>query len=269
MARTDSDINARGEDIDIDVDQDIDETTTAADRGGVAAGDDINRSPVNTGNFSGVQSAGEVDADHAVFGNGNTVLNDSTVGAFALRGDATNVDARGGNALLGQGTINDIDNSGQGQVALGNNNRLTGDVDVDVDDVDGNLNLAIGDDNQQRADQDNSTTVEDSFNTDNSVEDSFNTKFEDSFNTETTVEDSFNTDERFTLEDNDDYSQHNSGNSSVEESYEEDLHYEDNEDDPESTATTLLLRSLVAHSDIPPQPLRLRVTFAAGGRQTP
>jgi hypothetical protein len=235
MALTDSDINARGEDIDIDVDQDVDQDITSADRGGIATGGDVSHSQQNSGSIVGVQAGGDVDADHAVFGNGNVVFNESSVGAFALGGDATNVDTDGGNALLGRGTINDIDNSGGGQVALGNGNRLSGDVDVDVDDVEGNLNLAIGDDNHQQALQDNSTTVSDSFNTDNSVDDSFNTDFEDSFNTETTVADSFNTDERFHVEDNDDYSQHDSGNSTYEETYESNLDYEDNDVERYST----------------------------------
>src|SRR5215207_1060426 len=92
-----------------DVDIDIEEDEVRADRGAVAVGDDVDESSINTGRFEGIQNSGDgdVDADGAVFGDGNITLNDSDVGAMSFgRGDATNVDAE--NANLGDGTINDI-----------------------------------------------------------------------------------------------------------------------------------------------------------------
>ncbi|MPY94390.1 MAG: hypothetical protein GEV08_15410 [Acidimicrobiia bacterium] len=191
-----------------DVDIDIDEENVRADRGAVAVGDDLEDSSVNTGRFEGIQNSGngDVDAEEAVIGDGNITLNDSEVGALAFgRGDATNVDAE--NANLGDGTINDInaDNanvgdgtlldvntSGDGQTVVGSGNELVGDVDVDVDDVEGNANVAIGDDNEQVAVQDNDFSLDQSvtdnsvevLEIDNSVEDSGNLAVEDSFNLE-------------------------------------------------------------------------------------
>ena len=211
-----------------DVDIDIEEDEVRADRGAVAVGDDVDESSINTGRFEGIQNSGDgdVDADGAVFGNGNITLNDSEVGAMSFgRGDATNVDAE--NANLGDGTINDInadnanvgrgtlidvDSQGDGQTVVGSGNELTGDVDVDLEDVEGNANLAIGDGNEQVAVQDNDFTLDQSFEDnsvevteiDNSIDDSFNTEFEDSFNTEQTltsvVEDNdvFEDNDRFT-----------------------------------------------------------------------
>ena len=77
----------------------------------------------------------------------------------------------------------DIDDS---NVAFGGGDA--GDTDVDIDDVDGPVQVATGDDNTQTALNDESFNAEDSFNTDNSVE------VEDSFNVEDNLvaEDSFN-----------------------------------------------------------------------------
>jgi hypothetical protein len=189
-----------------DVDIDVESEEVRADRGAVAVGDDVDDSSINTGRFEGIQNSGngDVDADRAVFGDGNITLHDSEVGAMSFgRGDATNVDAE--NANLGDGTINDInaenanvgngtliaaENDGDGQLVVGSGNELTGDVDVDIDDVEGNANLAIGDGNEQAAVQDNDflldQSVEDNsvevLEVDNSVKDSFNTELDDSFN---------------------------------------------------------------------------------------
>lgn len=194
---------------DVDIDIDTREQNTIADRGSVAAGDDIDDSAINTGRFAGIQNAGQgyVDAEGAVIGDDNITFQDSNVGAAAFGGDATNVQAAG-NANLGSGTINDLDagenlNFGSGtltdvdagyadQVIVGDENRVTGDVDVDVDDVSGNANLAIGDNNQQLATQDNDTIIDQSVTdnsqtstfVDHSVTDSFNQQFDDSFNTQ-------------------------------------------------------------------------------------
>ena len=190
-----------------DVDIDIEEETVRADRGAVAVGEDLDDSSVNTGVFRGIQNSGhgDVDADRAVFGDGNITLHNSDVGAMSFgRGDAVNVNAE--NANLGDGTINDInarnanvgngtlidvDSRGGGQTVVGSGNELVGDVDVDLDDVEGNANLAIGDHNEQAAVQDNDFVLDQSVTdnsvdvtqVDNSVHDSFNTEVEDSFNT--------------------------------------------------------------------------------------
>lgn len=202
-----------------DVEVDVDETTTTAVGGGVAAGDDIDDSSVNTGHFSGIQNSGHgfVDAEDAVIGDGNTVIEGSSVGAFAQGGgDATNVAA--GLANLGSGDLTNVVSHGSGQTVVGNFNETLGDVDVDLDDVSGNANLAIGDGNQQLANQANTTVVDQSFNDnsvntyveDNSVEDSFNTvgSFNEDNDVELTtvvdqsIEDSFNPEDSFDVEDN-------------------------------------------------------------------
>jgi hypothetical protein len=81
----------------------------------------------------GVMAGDDADVDGLIVGDDNVQVDDVNAGAFALGGDATN-------------------------------------ADVDVDDVDGNLNLAIGEDINQLAEQDNSTDFDfdRSFNTDNS-----------------------------------------------------------------------------------------------------
>jgi hypothetical protein len=197
-----TDLSAEG-----DIELDIDEDLTRADRGAVAVGEDVRDSAINTGRFEGIQNAGDgdVDADRAVIGDGNITFHDSDVGAASFgRGDATNVAAE--NANLGDGTINDInadnanvgggtlidvESSGGGQTVVGSGNELVGDVDFEADDVDGNLNFALGDDNQQLASQDNDSFVDQSTtdnsveltSVDNSIDDSFNTQFDESFNT--------------------------------------------------------------------------------------
>ncbi len=207
-------------------DIDIDEDTVEADRGAVAVGDDIDESAVNTGRFSGIQNAdGDVDADGATIGDGNITLTGSDVGAMSFgRGDATNVEAdnanlgRGDlndidaeNANVGRGTLIDVDSQGDGQTIVGSGNEVTGDVDVDMDDVSGNANLAIGDHNEQTAVQDNDTSIDQSYTDnsthsyveDNSVSDSFNTEYHDSFNTETELTSTYEDNDVF--EDNDSY----------------------------------------------------------------
>lgn len=224
--RTINNITANGHDIDIDIDQDIKNNTVNADHGAVAAGGSIKDSAVNTGKFEGVQSAGDVDADHAVVGDGNTVLNESEVGAFSGKGDATN--AEGKNVNVG-GHQNVVDNDGDGQVAIGDRNDLRGDVDIDVDDVKGNANIAVGDHNDESAKQDNSETTTGSHNTDNSTNDSANTKVDDSFNEEIDIKDTANTTTQSTVTDNDDASQHGSNNSHAATTTTEDLHLTDND----------------------------------------
>lgn len=182
---------------DVDLDQMIHSDTLVAGAGGIVAGGDISDSALNTGRNSGIMSGDDVDLEDSVVGNGNTQINDSDVGAFSGRGDATNV--QGENVNMGRGDLIDVDtDGGDAQLVNGNNNTTAGDIDFDGGD--GPTNFALGDGNHQSALQDNSTTVEDSFNTDNSIDDSFNSRFDDSFNsetidtdvTETHFDDSFN-----------------------------------------------------------------------------
>ena len=195
--------------VDRDTEIDIETETVEADRGAVAVGDDLEDSAVNTGRFEGIQNGGhgDVDASFATIGDGNVTLTGSEVGAMSFgRGDATNVVADGNvnmgsgtlndiaaeNVNLGSGKLTDVDSFGGGQTVVGNGNEVTGDVSVDMDDVEGNANLAIGDGNDQAAVQDNDFSLDasytdnsvTSYSEDNSVEDSFNTEVEDSFNTE-------------------------------------------------------------------------------------
>ncbi|MFN0089571.1 MAG: hypothetical protein ACKVWR_04765 [Acidimicrobiales bacterium] len=150
---------------DIRIDIDTDEVL-AADRG-VAAGDDIEDSAVNTGNFAGIQNAsGHVDARDAIIGDDNVRLNADGSGAVALGGNATNVDAF--NANLGSGDLTNVETHGRGQTVVGDGNETTGDVDVRAHDVSGNFNLAVGDKNLQSADQHN-TDIFDASVEDNSV----------------------------------------------------------------------------------------------------
>ena len=224
---------------DVDFDQDIDTDTVTATAGGVAINGNVEDSALNTGRNSGIMAGDDVDLDDSVVGNGNTQFNDSTVGAFSGRGNATNV--TGENVNMGSGDLIDVDAQGDAQVANGNGNRFQGDVDVDLDEVDGPINLAFGDRNSQNALEDNSTTIEDSFNTDNSTNDSFNERFEDSFNTSvedndtslTEVRDSFNAE----IEDNDtsnwDWDQRSESHQSIEDndSFEQHVELQDSDDD--------------------------------------
>ncbi len=190
---------------DVEFDQTIDSDEVIAASGGIAVNGSVDGSVFNTGRNSGIMAGDDVDLDHSTVGNGNTQISDSTVGAFSGRGDATNI--QGENVNMGSGDLLDIDtDGGDAQVVNGNGNQTFGDIDVDADGA-APSNFVFGNGNDANALQDNSTTIEDSFNTDNSVEDSFNTSIEDSGNffsqdndtTELSVDDSFNTE----VEDND------------------------------------------------------------------
>jgi hypothetical protein len=231
---------------DLHYNQDINDVR--ASQGSVAAGQDIHDTAINTGWFKGVQAgSGPVYADHAVIGDGNTSVQDSTIGAIATNGSsATNVpgnavfgsgslnDIHGdgqvaqghssivdldnhgnGNLNYGSGTLNDVDTHGNGPVAvdhssanqvtagdhgqavLGNFNKLTGDVSVDLHGTTGNANLAIGDGNHQNAEQVDASrhftdySVRDSYNTHTETDDHSNHSVNDSYNHKT-IEDSFN-----------------------------------------------------------------------------
>jgi hypothetical protein len=116
--------------------EDNDETTSRtniAEDGGIVVDGDVSGSAVNSGVVQGILAGDDVDAKGVTVGDDNVQVDDVNAGAFALGGDATN-------------------------------------ADVDVDDVDGNLNLGLGEDINQLAEQDNSTgfDFDRSFNTDNS-----------------------------------------------------------------------------------------------------
>ena len=170
-------------DDDIWFDQDIDTDTTIASDGAIAVDGDVEDSAFNTGYNSGVIAGDDCRLDDSIVGNGNRQINDSTVGAYAEHGDAQNIEAYG-NVNTGSGDLIDVDAHGDAQVVTGNGNESPVTSSSNLHEVDGPVNLAVGDGNHQKALEDNSVTnYEDSYNTDNSVEDTFNTQFEDSFNT--------------------------------------------------------------------------------------
>jgi hypothetical protein len=183
---------------DIHFDQDIDTDTVIASSGGVAVNGDMKDSAVNTGINTGIVAGDDVTLDDSILGNNNVQVNDSDIDAFALGGDATS--AHGENVNLGSGKIFDVDAGEDATIVTGNGNEVTGDVDVDVDHADGPVNVAVGDDNKQQAVEDESYTIEGSYNTDASTEDSYNTltqsetdlRYEDNDTYESSVDDSFN-----------------------------------------------------------------------------
>ena len=148
MATSDSNIDARGKFVNIEDNDDTTSETNVARDGGLVVDGDVSDSALNTGVVQGIQAGDDVDAEGVIVGDGNIQLDDVHAGAFALGGDATN-------------------------------------ADIDVDDVDGPLNLAVGEDINQLAEEDNSFEqsfeFDRSFNTDNSetlealvdIEDSF------------------------------------------------------------------------------------------------
>jgi hypothetical protein len=193
----------KGEDVHFD--QDIDTDTVIASGGGVAVNGDMKDSAVNTGFNSGIIAGDDVSLDDSIVGDGNLQVNDTHADAFAFGGDATS--ASGENVNLGSGQIFDVDAGEDATIVTGHGNEVTGDVDVDVDHADGPVNVAVGDDNSQYGFEDESSTIEGSFNLDASVEDSGNTmtqestsmSYEDNDSHSESVEGSFNT----SVEDND------------------------------------------------------------------
>jgi hypothetical protein len=133
MATSDSNIDARGKFVNIEDNDDTTSEQNVARDGGIVVDGNVSNSAVNSGVVQGVMAGDDADVDGLIVGDDNVQVDDVNAGAFALGGDATN-------------------------------------ADVDVDDVDGNLNLAIGEDINQLAEQDNSTDFDfdRSFNTDNS-----------------------------------------------------------------------------------------------------
>ena len=136
MATSDSNISANGKFVNIEDSDDTTSETNVATDGGIVVDGDVSGSAVNSGTVQGILAGDDVDAKGVVVGDDNVQLDDVEAEAFALGGDATNAD-----------------------------------VDVDGD-VNGNLNLAIGEDIGQLAEQDNSVEAafdfDRSFNTDDS-----------------------------------------------------------------------------------------------------
>lgn len=193
----------KGEDIWFD--QDIDTDTVIASGGGVAVNGDMKDSAVNTGINTGIMAGDDVSLEDSILGDGNMQVNDTHADAFAIGGDATS--AHGANVNLGSGQVFDVDAGEDATIVTGHGNDVTGDVDVDVDHAEGPVNVAVGEDNQQYAMEDESYNVEDSYNTSETTEDSFNTvsqsqhteSYEDNDTHSEKTVDSFNTD----VEDND------------------------------------------------------------------
>ena len=211
---------------DVDFDQTIDSDTVTALAGGIAVNGSVKDSAFNTGRNSGIMSGDDTTLENSTVGNGNVQFNESTVGAFAQGGSATNI--QGENLNLGSGDLIDVDtDGGDAQLVNGNGNQTFGDIALDAQGADGPINAVFGNGNRTSAVEDNSSTTKGSFNTDNSVEDSFNTKLEDSFNesyedndtSSTTVQDSFNE----SYEDND------TSVLDLQASYEDNSTYEDND----------------------------------------
>ena len=164
---------------DVVFEQDIDTDTVIAGAGGVAVNGNMSDSAVNTGINKGIMAGDDVDLDDSIVGDGNTQINDSDVGAFAGRGNATNIE--GENVNTGSGDLLDVDSRGDAQVVTGNQNDVTGDVEFHAEDVDGPVNFAVGDENRQSAQEDNSLNVEDNdtFRQDLSFESDRSFSFED------------------------------------------------------------------------------------------
>ncbi len=148
MATSDSNIDARGKFVNIEDNDDTTSERNVAEDGGIVVDGNVSNSAVNSGVVQGVLAGDDADVDGLIVGDGNIQLDDVEAEAFAIGGDATNAD-----------------------------------VDVDGD-VNGNFNLAVGEDIQQLAEQDNS--FEQSFEFDRS----FNTDNSDTLETLIDIEDS-------------------------------------------------------------------------------
>jgi hypothetical protein len=174
--------------------------------GAVQAGDDIEDSTIATGDVGGSVTG---DVEDSIVGDGNTAIIDSEIDDSAI-GFGDGITANDSNVLGGDGVLqSDIDgdanaanNSGSGDQTVVQDSDLdesavggsveSNDVDIDaddgsavnfgsgeatandidVDDVDGNVQIA-GDDSTQTAVNDESVEITDSYN-DESINDSFN-----------------------------------------------------------------------------------------------
>ena len=92
---------------DVDFDQTIDSDEVTALAGGIAVNGSVQDSAFNTGRNSGIMSGDDTTLENSTVGNGNVQFNDSTVGAFAQGGSATNI--QGENLNLGSGDLIDVD----------------------------------------------------------------------------------------------------------------------------------------------------------------
>jgi hypothetical protein len=194
--------------------------------GAVQAGEDIEDSNVVTGNVT--DSVLADDISDSVVGDGNQVIDDSTVGAASFgSGDATNVEAE--NALLGDGTLVDggsgdinlnqgdgdftqIDDSTLSESVVGDGTVQSNDVAISASEgssvafgegssstaetqdvsISGNSGtVQVADDATQTGVTDNSTDL--TYDVDNSVN--------DSGNIDASINDSFNATDSFDIED--------------------------------------------------------------------
>jgi hypothetical protein len=152
----------------------VGDDNVVADDGGVAAGHDIEDSQLITGENRGL-AANQSDVDDVVLGNDNQVAQDSNAVGF-------------GDGDVSQANLDDVTVDDGGALAVGGKaegNNEDNDVNISGQgDVQANVNT--GDHGSALAGQaiDESVEIEDSFTTDNSVNDSFDTEVEDSFNTE-------------------------------------------------------------------------------------
>src|SRR5439155_627674 len=99
---------------------------------------------------------------------------------------------------------NNVVSHGSAPAVFGSDNKITGDVTVDLHHVSGNANVGIGDHNTQSAEQVDASShthvvdfsTRDSYNTHTQTDDhsnhSINDNFHDSHDTTHTVDDSFN-----------------------------------------------------------------------------
>ena len=171
--------------------------------GAIAAGDDVGAA--NTGTNSGI-IANDSDIDDTIVGDGNTQINDND-GPVAVGDGNVQADdgsqAAGGDLTDNDVSISDSDldgvNFGEGGTAVQDNSIDVQDNDVTTTVIDNSINDSLNQDN------DNTLTVEDSFNTDNST--SLDVDISDSLNTDNSINDSLNqdndTDVEVTVEDND------------------------------------------------------------------
>jgi hypothetical protein len=153
--------------------------------------------PINTGTNSGIMAGGSVD--DTIIGDGNTQVGDVKDGNVAVGGSVTDVETRGGDAVVGDGNAVV---QGEGNTTGFGSGAVT---DFGKANIEGSQ-VAVAGGAIQDNDQETSTTIQDSFNdqssshvattdvvtaVDHSINDSFNN--DKSFNND----DSFNNEDSF------------------------------------------------------------------------
>lgn len=117
---------------DVEFDQEVSNTANIADDGAVVVGGDLEDSAVNTGEFDGVQAAGDIDIENSAIGDANVLVADSEFDALAIGGDATSVEA-GGDANVGDNAVQvGIEAEGDAQAVIGSENNLALDQTANV-----------------------------------------------------------------------------------------------------------------------------------------